>query len=156
MLEKRKKRAPPVGAPGGKGNFRGSPPKKKKKSVDSGVDLGGRGVSGGLPLRRRKKSVHLGVHLGPYSRVCLGAHLGVLSSNSPPGIHKLFTTGKSHAPAHIKLAVAERVFDAWLARLFQFFSKYQKVDALDPCIILIQSGVSLIIRKAWKPPKKKY
>ena len=34
-------------------------------------------------------------------------YLGVLylpvSSNSPPGICKLFTTGKSHAPAHIKV-----------------------------------------------------
>ena len=30
----------------------------------------------------------------------LGVYLGV-SSNSPLGIHKLFTTGKSHAPAHI-------------------------------------------------------
>ena len=34
----------------------------------------------------------------------LGVHLGVLSSNSPPGIRKLFTTGKSHAPAHIRLS----------------------------------------------------
>ena len=31
----------------------------------------------------------------------LGVYLGVLSPNSPLGIRKLFTTGKSHAPAHI-------------------------------------------------------
>ena len=31
----------------------------------------------------------------------LGVYLGV-SSNSPPGIYKLFITAKSHAPAHIK------------------------------------------------------
>ena len=51
-----------------RGGFRGSPPKKRKKSVDLGV--------------------YLGVYLG----------------NSPPGIYKLFTTGKSHAPAHISEA----------------------------------------------------
>ena len=44
--------------------------------------------------------VQMGVHLGVY----LGVYLGV-SSNSPPGIYKLFTTGKSHAPAHIRYYV---------------------------------------------------
>ena len=67
-----------------RGGFRGSPPKKKKKSV------------------------YLGIHLGVY----LGAYL-TISSNSPPKIHKLFTTGKSHAPAHIKEACCDRHYTTY-------------------------------------------
>ena len=48
--------------PGGKGGFRGPPPKNKEElvdlgvnfGVDLGVDLGGRGVRGVYPLRVRK------------------------------------------------------------------------------------------------------
>ena len=96
LTPREKKRASPVGAPGG-------PPEE-------------RGVSGGLPLRKRVKCIW------EYIRSVIGSGFGsgfrstfwsairsvfrsTLSSNSPPGIPKLFTTGKSHAPAHSTLGM---------------------------------------------------
>ena len=60
--------------------------------VDLGVDLGGRGVSGGLPLRIRKNQ-----WIWEW-----------IWESAPPGIYKLFTTGKSHAPAHINVGKVSR------------------------------------------------
>ena len=54
-------------APGGKGVFRGSPPKNSKKKTKSPPE--GRGVSGGLPLRKIVEwilGVDLGMQLGVY------------------------------------------------------------------------------------------
>ena len=57
----KKKRAPPAGAPGGKGGFRGSPPENLKKKTRSLCKEGG---FRGSPPKKKKKSVDLGADLG--------------------------------------------------------------------------------------------